>query len=226
MPAIRSRLMRPDLIRLLPAIGAGAAGVFVALTFVAMPTAWLEDLATGSGIAAVLPVAEPPLGATARAVLALGGGLAVAAVSWAALYLLVGPGGPLAPRAAARANAPSVRRADAHPDAPPRWPLSASELSATELPAPPPPVVIERELPADLDVPLAAFDPAAVLPVPMAPVRALKPLAPPLEPGERMETFALAVPPRPAPPPADAAPSIDALLRRLEQGAQRRVAAR
>lgn len=208
-----------------PAVGAAIAGMLVALIAIAMPTAWLENAVTGSGIAAVLTVAEPPLGTTARTMLALFGGFAVAAVTWAALYLLVGPGGPLAgartPRAVRR-PAPTVRRADAHPDAPPRWPLSA-----TELPAPPPPVVVapvEQDLPVDLDEPLAAFDPHAVLPVPMAPTRALKPLAPALEPGERMETFALAVPARTAALPSDEAPSIDALLRRLEQGAQRRVA--
>lgn len=219
--------IRPGLIRSLPLLGAGAAGVLVALTCVAVPTTWLEHAAVTSGAAAVLPVAEPPLGATARAVLALGGGLAVAAVVWAALYLLVGPGGPLSlgakPRTTPRAKpgkaVPTVRRADAHPDAPPRWPLSA-----TELPAPPPPV--EQELPADLDVPLAAFDPHAVPPVPMAPVRPVKPLAPELAPGERMETFALKPPARPVVPDPEEKPSIDALLRRLEQGAQRRVAAR
>lgn len=226
--AFRPGLMRPDILKRLPVIGAGVAGGLVALTAIAMPTAWLEGLALGSGLAAVLPVAEPPLGTTARALLALGGGAAVAAVVWAALFLLVGPGGPLAVKASsgqARAGKPSVRRADAHPDAPPRWPLSA-----TELPAPPPPaplVPAERDLPADLDVPLAQFDPAAVLPVPMEPVRALAPLAPvPLAPGERMQTFALKQPMRPAAPVAADPPSIDALLRRLEQGAQRRVAAR
>jgi hypothetical protein len=214
MPAIRARLMKS-----LPLTGAAVAGGLVALGFVVMPTAWLEALAIDSGIAAVLPVAEPPLGATARAVLALGGGAVVAGVAWAALYLLFGPGGLLAGKPV-RTDAPSLRRADAHPDAPARWPLSAAEL-----PAPPSPILappVERDLPADLDVPLAAFDPAAVLPVPMAPARAL----PPLAPGERLETFTLKPPTRPLPEPAGEPPSIDALLRRLEQGAQRRVAAR
>ncbi|MDB5696644.1 MAG: hypothetical protein JWN21_2187 [Sphingomonas bacterium] len=222
---IRPRLTKSDLIRQAPFIGAGLAGGLFALGAIALPTAWLEDAVTGSAIAAVLTVAEPPLGATARAVLALVGGVAFAAVTWAALYLLMGPGGPLAAKktsGSARRQTPTVRRADAHPDAPPRWPLSA-----TELPAPPPPVAVapvQQDLPADLDMPLAAFDPAAVLPVPMTPSEAVKPLAPALAPGERMETFALAIPARPAPPPSDEPPSIDALLRRLEQGAQRRVA--
>ena len=204
--------------------GAGAAGLAVAVAAALLPGAWLEDMVLSSGIAAVLSVAAPPLGVTARAVLALGGGAAVAAVCWAALYLLVGPGGPLARRPKPVAGVPTVRRADAHPDAPPRRPLSADDL-----PVPPAPAVhVERAVPADLDVPLAAFDPDALPPVPLAPVRALKPLAPTLLPGERLETFTL-TPPPPSPasspaPRANEAPSIDALLRRLEQGARRRTA--
>ena len=205
----------------LPLIGGIGAGVAVALGFLLVPAGPLEAATEASGIAAVLPVAAPPLGVTARAVLALGGGLFVAAIGWAALYLLFGPGGPLA-RSASKGDKPSVRRGDAHPDAPPRWPLSAADL-----PVPPPPVEVAAELPKNLDTPLAAFDPQAVLPVPRAPVRALKPLAPALAPGERLETFTLTPPPPPpAPTPArsDEPPSIDALLRRLEQGASRKVA--
>ena len=214
------------MMRQLPTIGGAAAGALVALTFIVLPAAWLEGAVVGSGIAALLTVAEPPLGATARAVLALGGGIAVAAVTWAALYLLFGPGGLIALKPA-RKDVPTVRRADAHPDAPPRWPLSAAELSESSLSAPVPPVV--QDLPADLDVPLAAFDPSAVLPVPHTPVRPVKPLAalpPVLAPGERLETFTLKPPAKAAPPVSDEPPSIEALLRRLEQGAQRRVSAR
>ena len=208
---------RPHLTRAIPTIGALASGVAVALVAIAVPGAWLENVVSGSGLPALLPVAEPPLGLTARAVLALSGGIAAAAVVWAALYLLFGPGGPFTAKPRARGTAPTVRRADAHPDAPPRWPLSAAELAA-----PPEPPALEKPLPADLDVPLAHFDPTAVLPVPREPVRALKPLAPALEPGERMQTFKLTPPPPPAAPGPEEPPSIDALLRRLEQGAQRK----
>ena len=211
---------RPHLTRAIPTVGAVAAGVMVALAAIAVPGVWLENVVSGSGLPALLPVAEPPLGLTARAVLALGGGVAAAAVMWAALYLLFGPGGPFAAKPRARGAAPTVRRADAHPDAPPRWPLSAAELAA-----PPEPPALERSLPADLNVPLAHFDPTAVLPVPRESVRALKPLAPALAPGERMETFKLTPPSPPAAPAPDEPPTIDALLRRLEQGAQRKARA-
>lgn len=204
--------------RTMPAWGGAAAGLLVAVTAIVLPVAMLEGLVESSGIAALLPVAAPPLGGTARAVLALGGGLGVAAVTWAALYLLIGPNGLIAstPRAA---GVPVVRRADTHPDAPPRWPLSASDLPAVRTLVP-----MEQPVPADLDMPLASFDPDALPPVPLSPTRVLKPLAPVLAAGERLETFTLSPPPTPSGPIPrnDEAPSIDALLRRLEQGARRR----
>lgn len=219
-------------------IGGAIAGAAAAGTFLLVPSAMLEDWVWRSGIAALLPVAQPPLGATARIVLALAGGGVAAAVLWSALFLLFGPEGLLAPkpRAPAEAGAPTLRRADAHPDAPARRPLSASDLGAPMPPPtqprdpvaqPPPPV--ECDLPADLDQPLAAFHPGAVPAVPREPLRAVAPLCPPavlsrtpvaLAQGERIATVEL-------PRNADAAsesPSIESLLKRLEQGARRRPA--
>lgn len=202
---------RPHLIRLAPLVGGVTAGLIVALVAALLPSAYLEALIDGSGIAAIMPVAAPPLGVTARAVLALGGGVALAAVTGTVLYLLAGTGKP-SPQSAA--DGPVVRRADAHPDAPPRRPFSTDDLP-------------ELAVPRDLDLPLAAFDPDALPPVPKEPVRAVKSLAPalapPLLPGERLETFTLSLPPvTPAPMRLNEPASIDALLRRLEQGARRR----
>ena len=203
-------LSRQRLTEMLPLAGAGAAGVAVVAAALLVPLAWIESLAWRSGLAAILPMAEPPLGTTARLALAFGGGLAVAAVVWSALFLLWGPDGFLVPRRAG----PSVRRADAHPDAPPRPPLTVAELGD---PLPPPPAA-ERDIPADLDQPLAAFDPAAIPAVPREPVRPVAPLTPPaLERGERIETFDLS--PRAS---GDSQPSIEQLLRRLELGNSRR----
>lgn len=213
------QLSRPRLTPTAPLWGGAAAAGVIALTALLLPAALLENIVESSGIAALLPVAAPPLGATARAVLALGGGVGVGAVVWAAMYLLIGPGGPLA-SAPRTSDAPLVRRADTHPDAPPRWPLSVRDLPPLAMPG-------EQTVPGDLDLPLASFDPDALPPVPLAPVRALKPLAPapalPLAPGERLETFVLTPPPPPA-PRSEEPPSIDALLRRLEQSARRRTA--
>ncbi|WP_419809930.1 hypothetical protein [Sphingomonas sp.] len=208
---------RSGVIPSVPLIGGASAGAVVAIVFGLLPTHWLERGVELSGIAAVLPVAAPPLGLTARAVLALGGGVGVAAIVWAALYLVFGPGAPFARRIYRTGDGPAVRRADAHPDAPPRRPVTAAELTAA---------TVELALPRDLDVPLAAFDPAALPDVPRTPARPVKSLAPALAPGERLETFVLT-----PPPPvvtgvrAEQTPSIDALLRRLEQGARRRVVA-
>ena len=213
--------------RLLPPVGALIAGVIAALIAVLMPTTTLEDLVWNSGIAAILPVAAPPLGVTARALLALGGGVLVGAVTWSALFLLFGPDGvfdsvakrkrPMVTDTADHAalvdvSVPTLRRADAHPDAPARRPLSAKDLG---VPMPPVARPTVRDLPADLDQPLAAFDPAAVPASPREPVRPVAPLkAPALAKGERMTSVEL-----PRMPSQDGeAPSIETLLRRLEQG--------
>lgn len=140
-------------------------------------------------------------------------------------------------RPAAAGDAPVVRRADSHPDAPPRRPIMANEdlgpplpIFATldKRPVPEP----ERPLPADLDLPLAAFDPHSVPAAPREPVRAVPPLAvPPSPPSpprvavEPDEPVATAGPPAPVRPVAPAAAEpLAVLLERLERGAGRRAA--
>ncbi|MEG3164982.1 hypothetical protein U1701_10275 [Sphingomonas sp. PB2P19] len=220
--------------RSFPVYGGLGVGVIAAIGFVAMPAEMLESLVWNSGVAALLPVAAPPLGATARALLALGSGVLFAAVTWAALYLLFGPGGFLV-KPVRSAGVPVLRRADAHPDAPPRMPMTAADLGQplmeVVMPAAP-----ERPIPADLDLPLAAFDPAALLPVPMEPARPVAPLVIPEpavvaapEPAPEPAVIEAVEPapmraPRPAPAPAGP-PTIESLLRRLEQGAGRRAQA-
>lgn len=207
----------PFLIRSFPTIGGLLAGGAVAATAALLSTDTLEHLVWTSGIASLIPAAQPPLGATARALLALGGGVVAAAVMWAALFLLFGPGGFLA--TGAEADRPGVRRADAHPDAPPRRPMTAADLGTPLMEVGMPPVV--QPLPRDLDQPLAAFDPVAL----QAGSRAV----PALAPGERIDTFPLTPPPPPSvavPRPSKREPAsaqtIEALLRRLEEGAGRR----
>lgn len=195
----------------IPPIGGMGLGVLAAAS-VALSPAGLFELAVGaSGIAALVPAAQPPLGSTARLLFAGAAGLFTSATAWAALYLVLGPGGAFA-REGGEDGLPTVRRADAHPDAPPRRLLSAAELGA-----PPPP--IERALPTDLERPLAAFDPAAMRLEPMTPGRPVPPLAikpAPLSPGERIASVEL-----PARDLDEAgAPTIESLLARLEQGAR------
>lgn len=239
----------PSGLTLLPALGGGLVGALAAVAIALLPAESFQDLVWTSGVTAFLPAAQPPLGMTARLLVAISLGAATAAVCWAVLYLLIGPGGLMEvrrKRVRARASGvPVVRRADAHPDAPPRAPMSAADLGTPlmEIVAP-----VEQPLPDDLDQPLAAFDPYAVLASPREPVRPVTPLAirqsveptPSVrseerpEPIERIEPVDSPMPIRVATAPAatpaatnvlpDTPPTIESLLRRLEQGARRREA--
>lgn len=196
---------------LLPAMGGAGAGVIAAALLALLPPADLERAVDLSGLPLLLASAEPPLGGTARALLALAACVFASATAWAALFLLFGPGGTFA-REGGEYGVPATRRADAHPDAPTRRPLSAADLGTL-------PPLVERELPRDLDQPLAAFDPAAIPARPLSPARPVPPLSPKpasLAPGERISSVEL-----PARRVFDAAPSIDALLARLERGTVR-----
>ena len=261
----------------------GVIGFVTAALFALMPTEMLEDLVVDSGIAAVLSAAEPPLGFTARFVLIFLVGGGVGMVAWFALFLLLGSRSIVVQPGLDGAEGepmPRLRRADAHPDAPARRPLSAArdlgtpflevraerplhmgvaaaddevvEIAPDEAKA----MIAhesrepandswlapeERALPADLDQPLAAFDPASIpddpadwFPAP-APLR-MTPRRPVFDPGERFDTFDLApLPHRPAPPTpsaftpsvppmprADPSATIHALLDRLERSVARR----
>lgn len=207
--------MVPTRIRLsaLPTIGGVTSGTLAAIAVALLPQAWLEQAVELSGAGLLVAAAQPPLGATARLATAVGGSLFAGATIWAALYLLFGPGGAFA-RSGGEDGMPEVRLADAHPDAPPRKPLSVADL---EEPRPAPlPLPIERDLPRDLNLPLAAFDPAAI------PDQPIVPPAPsyraPLAAGERIESFEISA--RHA--FETGASSIEALLARLENGTQRR----
>ncbi|WP_314376353.1 hypothetical protein [Sphingomonas paucimobilis] len=206
--------------RFFPALAGGAVGVLIAFLFLVAPVWRLEMLVTQLGLADILSAAQPPLGTKARLLLAFGAGAGAGAVVWAAAYLLWGPGGLLARRAPVVAEdetdyVPVVRRSDRHPDAPPRRPLHAAELGAP----PPPPAMndeeVERPLPADLDQPLAAFDPAAMRAIPREPM----PIAPMNEPDAPEKGAKL-------PPPDPQNDSIESLLDRLERDTALRKAKR
>ncbi|HEX8384359.1 MAG TPA: hypothetical protein VF592_13420 [Sphingomonas sp.] len=234
-------------LNMIPPIGGAATGVILALVTALMPAATVDALVVGSGLSGLAAAAGPPIGATGRLLLAIALGGMAGAIAWAALFLLFGAGGLFA-REGGRDGMPQVRRADAHPDAPPRKPLSAADLSRPAapdhdvdasdadgggdgdggpLPIAGPAAPIERPIPADLDQPLAEFDPRAIPAQPMAPSRPVPPLAvpaatvpigsakpAPLAPGERIDSFEIT--PRHA--AEVGAPSIEALLARLERG--------
>lgn len=230
----RSRLTVP----VAPA-AAGALGVLVALAALIAPAYRIEQAVLASGLPAIMAAAEPPLGFTARLVLVILGGGMVAAFAWFGLFLVLGARTISIGSAIGAGDViyvPTLRRADAHPDAPPRAPLFAHRelgvpfldvrAAAEPEPAPAPLIaqdVAPRDLPADLDMPLASFDPAAFA--------AAKEAFPRFGPDERIETFALTPlvregdgtrPPASNAEPRDTEATIAALLERLERGVSRR----
>jgi hypothetical protein len=216
-------LSRSSLIRWIAPAGAIIAWLGVALALLLAPTL-LEDLVTASGLPSLVPAAAPPLGSVVRILLALAGGAIAAVVVWSALFLLFGPGGLLNGLLVGEEGEPVVRRADAHPDAPPRKPISANADLGVPMPTPPPAV---RPIPADLDQPIAAFHPSAIPETPREPVRPVAPLTTqPLAAGEWIETIDL-TPSIPKPTDEtgtqEPTPTIESLLERLEKARPRRL---
>lgn len=243
---------RPERLNLsLPMAGAATGGGSVMLGFLLLPAWRLEQAVSASGIPAILAAAEPPLGYTARIALGLAFGGMVAAFAWFGLTLLVGDRPLVMPKWRIRFDMAKwsalLRRTTQKADGAPRPPLFANRelgtpfLDVKAAAAPPP----ERDLPLDLDQPLAAFDPAALPIAPLAAPEPLAPLAPAqprrqlIDPGDRFETFELtpiqraeaaappvtvvAAPPAPIVPPARVVTpatelSVHALLARLERG--------
>lgn len=109
-------------------LAAAILGIAAALGVLAMPMMVLEALVVDSGIASVMPAAEPPLGLTARIMLAGGAAGIAALLGWFMAFILVGTRGLTIGEADDRepTEVPNLRRADAHPDAPPRPPLLAT----------------------------------------------------------------------------------------------------
>ncbi len=167
------------------AIAILAVGLVAAAMVATMPQISLDLMVTRIGLPQLIGAAAAPVGVTGRtllAVLALLPFVGVAAMAWA------GPGGLRWPArayltAGATDDAPTVRRADAHPDAPPRRPIRAGDDLGAPLPIRTISVTrgvpeLEQPLPYDLDQPLAPFDPVAIPDVPREPVRAVAPLVP------------------------------------------------
>jgi len=168
------------------------------LMFLLMPTAVLEDLVVDSGIASLVTAAQPPLGMTAHFAIAFLVALVVGSVSWFGLFLLIGTRAVAIGRNAREDGVPILRRADAHPDAPPRRPVFANRdlgtpflevtadtppMSAADAMAYVPRVVEERPIPVDLDTPLATYrsplDPPLPAPDPLPLGRIDEPVAAP-----------------------------------------------
>ena len=108
----------------LAALAALSAG-FVAF---AMPESLFSGLVETSRLPQFVPAAEPPLGETARLAAAGAAALLTFAATWALMTVLGRRPAPRKAQAGPEAEAPRLRRADAHPDAPARRPLLARDL--------------------------------------------------------------------------------------------------
>ena len=223
--------------RSLPPLVAGASALIVAVAIAVVPMWRIETVVSESGLPALLPIAAPPLGWTARAAMMLLAALLVAVPVWIGLTLLAvrRPVALLSAEAPVEEAPPSVRRADAHPDAPPRPPVRAARDLGTPFLDPVASPEPEVELPRDLNTPMAMFDPDALPMVPAAPPPTVRPLfrpptaetepvgeiepEPEPEPAAPLPVEAVDEPVAPTTPPS---PGLSELVDRLDQGLQRR----
>lgn len=200
-------------------LGAGIVGALAALIALVLPTSTLESLVMGSGLPAIIAAAEPPLGFTARICLALGAGGFFGIMAGLTVFVLVGTKTVDLQTTRTRPQpnvpqAPVLRRADAHPDAPPRPPLMAARDLGTpflEVGAPPAakplPLTPLKPVEAVVERPLKAEAPVEAAPLPLKPI-VVEPKPEPVEqplPADLDQPLAAfdpqAVPDVPLPPP-------------------------
>jgi hypothetical protein len=137
---------------------AGLAALAVAFAAFTMPDAILGRAVEATGLPSVLSAAQPPLGATARVLMAVAGALTTFFGAFALLRWLdrFASRAPRRVDAAAATEAPRVHRADAHPDAPPRRPISAARDLGEPAPPSRPQVVEPQPKPVAASVPASA----------------------------------------------------------------------
>ena len=200
---------------------AGLAALAAAFAAFAVPQDLLSRAVVATGLPSILSAAQPPLGLTARVVLAVGGAAIVFGLVFVLLRLLDRSGMNAADSGEEDA-APRLRRRDIHPDAPTPRPISATR----ELGEPAPPRAPRTATPPWLD----EAAPVAPEPEPVAEIRHEP--EPVFVPEPEPEVAAAPEPePEPAPQPepafvpapqAEMPTSIAALMERLEQGLARR----
>ena len=165
-------------------IGLIVTGVIVAALVAGMPQDSLDLMMWRLWLPHIMSAATPPIGVTGRTLLAIAAMLPFVGAGVALWWWRGRPAqpGPVRAKRPVAQMPPTIRRADAHPDAAPRRPIRAAEDLGPPLPMVAAPLARgvpepERPVPADLDQPLAAFDPISVPDVPREPVRAVAPLA-------------------------------------------------
>jgi hypothetical protein len=130
----------------LAAFAAVSAG-FVAF---AMPEALFSGLIQATGLPELVAAARPPLGDTARFAVTGAATLVTFAAVWALMAALDRVPARREPAAELEAEAPRLRRADAHPDAPARRPLLARDLGE--------PLELDQMAEAPVEAPFAEAD--------------------------------------------------------------------
>ena len=219
---------------------AGLSALAVAFAAFVVPAGMLSDAVGASGLPSILPAAEPPLGLTARAGIAVAGALLIFAIVFGLLRLLDRSGVESSRRERADDEAPRTRRRDSHPDAPVRAPISAARdlgepRRIQSRAAEPTPIWLAEADPGDaviVDEPVFA-DPAPEPPMATQPHFEAAPgpesepaPASPAEPADYFEPVAEeALPQVEVPRPAAELPSsLPELMERLERGLARRQA--
>lgn len=142
---------------------AGLAALAVAFAAFTIPDAILGRAVEATGLPSLLTAAQPPLGNTARLLMAVVGAFATFAAAFALLRWLdrFASRSPAPVEVLASVEAPRIHRADAHPDAPPRRPISAArDLGEPAPPSRPQPAEV-KPAPA-IEHPLPAAAPASL----------------------------------------------------------------
>jgi hypothetical protein len=190
---------RTSLIERLPLalLAALLMGGAVAFFFIAMPIALIERAVIASGLPLTLAAATPPLGGTARALVAGAAAMACGGVTWIGMtWASRHPGKGL------KRSTPKRGELDAEPAA--RRPIFAS----SDLGSPEEPLTLTQEGVAVLPEELPAAEWVEIE----------------FDAGDVLELVDVLEEESAPPPPASALPSITSLMARLEAGATRRAA--
>jgi len=191
---------------------AALASVSAGFVAFAMPEPLFTGLIQATPLPDLLPAARPPLGETARLTVVAAAALLAFALAWTLMAAIDRVPARRKPEAEPEAEAPRLRRADSHPDAPARRPLVAGRDLGEPL-----------ELDESLRAPVDEFPEAEAEPDRRPLPRFLVPQAPEPEPVADIEAEAE---PEPEPlaearsEPGSPPPPIAELVARLPEGGE------
>jgi hypothetical protein len=138
---------------------AGLAALAAAFACFAVPQDILSRAVVATGLPSILSAAQPPLGLTARVVLAVGGAAIVFGLVFLLLRLLDRSGMSAGAKEDAEPAPPRLRRRDVHPDAPTPRPISAARDFGEPAPPEAPRAVVPLWLDEAEPVAVPVFEP-------------------------------------------------------------------